>query len=242
VGTYIKKVLGYGLQMTTEKASEIINKDVLRKLYGMSADSYKEFLRGKYGTDSLDMGYMMSDLDNFNLWAQENYSAWDFITVVENRLDGDDGPETPLTWLVITPPMVCNEWKHNDDAIDYAEASHKYQDSDFQLDFSFKVFNHGMFPYEGTFTNHATGERFNASQATLVQRYLRMMKTESTPLEEKSLKLLLDTLKVSSVEEFHSVIHPAPPQSVLDIAEWTSIFTDDSIARKLRPALLTYWG
>lgn len=242
MGIYIKKVLGYGLQMKATEVSDTLNRDVLRKLYGMSADNYKEFLQDKYGNNDLYLAYAMSDLGIIGTWENEKYSASDFITVAESRLDGEDESETDLAWIVITPPMVCKEWKHNDNAIDYAEAMHKYQDTDFRFDADFKLFNQGLFPYDGAYTNHKTGERFNSQNVSLVHRYLKLMRTESTPAEEATLRLLLATLKVSSVEEFHAVIHPAPPQSVLDIAEWVGVIKDESIARKLRPALLTYWS
>lgn len=242
MGIYIKKVLGYGLQMKADEAADLLNTAALRKLFGMRTAEYKEFLQNKYGTNDLNMDYVMSDLGVAGAWVKSDYRASDFITVVDSRQDGEDESETDLTWVVITPPMVCSEWKHNDNAIDYAEAIHKYQDADFQMEFSFKLFNQGLYPYEGTFTNHVTGARFNAHDATLVRRYLKIMEDESTPQEEKALQLLLGALKVSSVEEFHAVIHPAPPQSVIDIAEWTGVFKDENIARKLRPALLTYWS
>lgn len=240
MGIYIKKVLGYGLQMKATEVSDILNREVIRKLYGMSAADYKEFLQNKYGPETLEEA--MSDLGIIGTWENEEYRASDFITVAESRLDGEDESETDLAWIVITPPMVCKEWKHNDNAIDYAEAMYKYQDTDFQFDADFKLFNQGLYPYDGAYTNHKTGERFNSQNVSLVHRYLKMMDTESTPAEETTLRLLLATLKVSSVEEFHAVIHPAPPQPVLDIAEWTGVFKDESIARKLRPSLLTYWS
>lgn len=242
MGIYIKKVLGYGLQMKANEASDILNSDALRKRHGMSTDDYKSFLRKKYGTDSDDQSYAMSDLGVAGAWVKHDYRASDLVTVVDSRLDGEDESETDLRWVVITPPMVCGEWKHNDNAIDYAEAIHKYQDTDFQFESNFKLFNQGLYPYEGIFTNHITGARFNAHDVALVKRYLKLMETESTPAEEKGLSRLLATLKVSSVEEFHNVIHPAPPQSAIDIAEWTGVFNDESVARKLRPALLTYWS
>ena len=242
MGIYIKKVLGYGLQMTSEESADLLNSDALRKLYGMSTDSYKAFLQGKYGTNDLNMDYAMSDLGVAGAWVKYDYRASDFITVVDSRMDGEDESAEDLTWVVITPPMVCGEWKHNDNAIDYAEAIHKYQDVDFQMEFSFKSFNQGLYPYEGIFTNHLTGKRFSDRDVSLVNRYLNIMEDESTPQEEETLHLLLSGLNVSSMEEFHTVIHPAPPQSVIDIAEWTGVFKDESIARKLRPALLTYWS
>lgn len=242
MGIYIKKVLGYGLQMKADEVSELLNSDTLRKRHGMSTDNYKTFLRNKYGTDSEDQSYFMSDLGVIGAWEKYKYMASDFITVASSRLDGEDESASDLAWIVITPPMVCKEWKHNDNAIDYAEAIHKYQNADFRFDCDFKIFNQGLFPYEGTYTNHNTGARFNAHDVLLVKRYLRVMGDETTPEEDKTLRLLLATLKVSSVEEFHAVIHPAPPQSVLDIAEWTGVFKDESIARKLRPSLLTYWS
>ena len=243
MGIYIKKVLGYGLQMTADEASGILNRDVIPGLRGMPATEYKEFLEKKHSPDKDEQAYYLSDLSTFGLLKQDKYTASDSITIVTNSEIGGEGTgeDTDTVRVVITPPLTCKEWKHNDDAIDYYEEAYKYQNSMNPLETTMKFFNHGLFPYEGNFTNHRSGERFDSRLVTTVQRYLQT-RSEAIPEEDQALRLLLASVKVSSVEEFHSLVHPAPPQSVLDVVEWTGIFKDVSTAQKLRPALLKYWS
>ena len=47
MGTYIKKVLGYGMEMKTEELSEIINLTAFRQLGQLEPGDYKKFLERK---------------------------------------------------------------------------------------------------------------------------------------------------------------------------------------------------
>lgn len=244
MGTYIKKVLGYGLEMKTEEVSEILNLTAFRQLGRLKSDNYKNFLEEKYASvPSDDIAYYLNDLQNGGI-VNSDYDATELITVVDNAMQVENNPDlTPLSWVIVAPLLTHKEWKRNDDPLDFAEVMHKYQDEEtFNYDFSMKFFNQGLFPYEGTFVNHATGERISDNRVMTLKRYIRVTATESTPQEDKTLRLLLATLKFSSVEEFQKLIHPAPPESVIDIAEWAGIFKDPSVAQRLRPALLTYWS
>lgn len=244
MGTYIKKVLGYGLEMTEEESSDLLNLTSLNRLSHLDSESYLRFLENKYAAvPSDDIAYYLNDL-HIGEMSKSNYRAYDLITVVDNSIQIEENYDTPsLSWVVISPLLTHKEWKHNDDPIDYAEVMHRYQNEEtFQFDFDMKFFNQGLFPYDGAFTNHATGERFNDDRVTRLKRFLRVTGTESNSRDDKTLRLLLTTVGVSSVEEFHNLIHPAPPESVIDIAEWSGIFNNPSVAKRLRPALLTYWS
>lgn len=244
MGTYIKKVLGYGMEMKTEELSEIINLTAFRQIGQLEPGDYKKFLEEKYASvPSDDIAYYLNDLQNGGL-VNSDYHAMNLITVADNALQVEGTPDIPsLSWIVVSPLLTHKEWKRNDDPLDFAEAMHKYQDEEtFQYDFSMKFFNQGLFPYEGTFVNHATGERLSDNRVVTLKRYLRVTAGKPTPQGDKTLRLLLATLGLSSVEEFQTLIHPAPPESVIDIGEWTGIFKDPSVAHRLRPALLTYWS
>lgn len=244
MGTYIKKVLGYGLEMTEEESSDLLNFTSLKRLGHLDSDSYRQFLENKYSSvPSDDISYYLNDL-HIGEMSKSNYRAYDLITVVDNSLQIEESYDKPsLSWIVISPLLTHKEWKHNDDPIDHAEVMHQYQDEEtFQFDFSMKFFNQGLFPYEGGYINHSTGERFNDDRVTRLKRYLRVAVPQANPEYDKTLRLLLATVGVTSVEEFKNLIHPAPPISVTDIAEWSGIFNDSTVIQRLRPALLTYWS
>lgn len=244
MGTYIKKVLGYGLEMTEEEDSKILNQESLNRLGRLDSDSYMEFLENKYASvPSDEISYHLNDL-HIGEMSKSRYQASDLITVVDNSIQGEENYDMPsLSWIVISPLLTHKEWKHNDDPIDFAEVMHKYQGEEtFRFDFNMKLFSQGLFPYEGSFINHATGEVFNDYRVTQLKRYLHSTSPRTDTTADKTLSLLLASVGVSSVEEFHKVIHPAPPISVIDIAEWSGIFNDPSQCLRLRPALLTYWS
>jgi hypothetical protein len=247
MGTYIKKVLGYGLEMTEEQASDILNHESLKKLSCLDSVSYMKFLEGKYTSEpevpSENLAYYLNDL-NIGEMSKSKYRASDLITVVDNSLQVEENyEESSRTWAVITPLLTHREWKHNDDPIDYAENMYKYQNEEtFRFDFSMKFFNQGFFPYDGGYINHATGEHPDNDMVTMLKRYLHTTSTQAQPENDTALRLMLASVGVSSVEEFKQCIHPAPPVSVTDIAEWSGIFNDPSTASLLRPVLLTYWS
>lgn len=244
MGTYIKKVLGYGLEMTEEEDSKILNHESLNRLGCLTSDDYIQFLEHKYASVSSDeISYHLNDL-HIGEMSRSKYNASDLITVVDNSIQIEETYDVPrLTWIVISPLLTHKEWKHNDDPLDYAEVMHKYQDEEtFQFDFNMKFFNQGLFPYDGGYINHATGEMLNDDRVTILKRYLRATAPKTNPEEDKALRLLLATVGVASVEEFKQFVHPVPPLSVTDIAEWSGIFNDSTVIQRLRPVLLTYWS
>lgn len=247
MGTYIKKVLGYGLEMTEEEDSKILNHESLNRLGRLDTDSYIKFLENKYTSEpqvpSDNLGYYLNDLHIGEI-SRSKYNATDLITVVDNSLQIEETYDVPrLTWIVISPLLTYKEWKHNDDRLDYAEVIHSYQDEEtFRFDFNMKFFNQGLFPYDGGYINHATGEMLDDDRVTILRRYLRATSPQTNPEEDKALRLLLASVGVSSVEEFKRLIHPAPPISAIDIAEWSGIFNDSTAMQRLRPVLLTYWS
>lgn len=248
MGIRIKKVLGYGLETTEKELSAIVNTDVFRKRLSFTTSDYNTFLEGKYSKPNdetsveEEMAYYLSDLC-LGSWEEHKYTAYDLITVVTRPAEGktETGSDDDIVSLLITPPLTYEKWNHHDDPIDYYEESLKYRNSEFQLETTMQFMDHSLFPFEGSYLNHATGETVKSEMVNLTRRYIHVTKDESTPEEDKALRLLLAGLKVSSVEEFQTLIHPAPPVSVLDIAEWTGLFHDSTVAQKLRPALLKYW-
>lgn len=247
MGTYIKKILGYGLEMKAEEGSIILNKEALNRLNHLDSPSYLEFLKGKYPTEpevpSDNLAYYLNDL-HIGEKSKSKFTAANLVTVVDNQLQVEENYSVDSRlWVVITPLLTHQEWKHNDDPIDFAENIYKYQDEEtFQFEFSMKFFNQGFFPYDGGYINHATGENPDADMVIRLKRYLHATASQIIPTDDMALRLLLASVGVSSVGEFKSLIHPAPPISVIDIAEWSGVFKDSAVIQRLRPVLLTYWS
>lgn len=239
MGIQIKKVLGYGLQMTAEEGSELIDSPVVARLDTLTGQNYIDFLTAKYanaGTN--EISYQNNDLHISDVSSILTYSAADFVTVVDTA---EEDRSQDLVWVVITPPLVCTEWKHIGDPIDYYENAYRLNSSENELNAEAKFLKQGLFPYYGPYINHLTGELLADKDVSMVRLYHQRMQ-DGAVSDDEVLRSLLKPLNVSSLEEFELLVHPAPPTSVVDIAEWTGIFKKPSIATILRPCLLTYWS
>ena len=242
MGTRVSKVLGFGMEMSYAEAGSVLNADSEKRLGHMEGTSYRDFLLKKYAKPSSDRSFHLNDLQRVPAKDFAGFKANDLITVVgawDVEMEGAKPKKNDRICVIITPPAMLGEWKHYDDAIDYYEEIFKYQNKKFSYDPNIKFFTHSLFPYTSRFINHNTGEEVDAQSVTELREQLS--KKNRSDVEETLVGYYLKQAGLSSAEEL-SAVHPAPPTPVLDIAEWVGLFHNPVAARRLRPALLTYWA
>jgi len=226
MGIRIHKVMGYGFVLTEEEYDSVINTNHKGRK-NLSMSEYLEFLERKEANptekEGLDLpGNDISWLQNDINGSFNKITSRDFVTIA----DMPDGK----TAVVVTPFIVINEWKHSDDAIDYAEA----EDIDDELmgENSYRLLKYGQFPYSGSYMDSETGqviskEIMDALRFNLDNDYSRRAAAESG---------------YESIEQAISRKVPNVPTDVVNVCEWLELFVNVDSWKRLRPMIITDWS
>lgn len=226
----IKKVLGYGLRMSHEEASSLL--DLEKGWSHATLEGYREFVETKHGAES-----HQATLARMPLPDEQNIKlGYECISI-----DDDEYEESGYVSVVITPVSMLSEWKRSDNAIDYYEDIHDKRDSQ-GMTATMKFLNQHLFPFEGDFRNIRTGMTVPRDAYYTLKSFIQMLKSDA---KDKSLIKAVQKLCVEAGlkddGEFE-LLQPIPPTEVQDIAEYVGIFRNPETVRELQPAILIYWA
>lgn len=234
MGIRIKKVLGYGLVIEPGREEEILNLDALQDRFEkLPLSGFRQFLQARYSytQDSL-LRMMMNEEDdeNLNLGWQCIHPAQDEYT-----------PGSSLH-LAIIPPSMVDEWRHNDDPIDYYETISSHSGTDNPMSPAIKFLDHGIYPFGDYYRNVKTGQSITTSKRRDIKDLSSILTDDEEGNPDAHIQKLYREIGVANHEEFETLIQPGVPEEVKYFAEYAKLFKEPETVNSLRPALLTYWS
>lgn len=206
------------------------------------AKDYYDFLVEKYkdsppGNSSISSTELLTmDPDD-----EERYWPENFVTFVTD----ENSNESPIH-VIMSTFSTAREWKRSDDDIDFYEYDYDHDtevDSDGYYAPSIKYLNRGLFPYDGNFINLRTGRKVSSRNYYTIKDYIKIGEEfgYNDKLKE-SLGNLLRDAEVESTDDFVNIVRPSAPIQAVDLAEYLGVFKSRDAARKLRPAIVTFWS
>lgn len=251
MGLRIHKAMGWGFSGTNEEVMNLLREGWDDDLNTKTLPMYKTFLQNKYEVTDEMLTDVVKYKDKFLDRAfytdliqvsshlrkkKKNYNGFDFITYCD-----EFDEELTQQAFVVTPFLVINEWKHSDDALDYAEVAYTAQnDADFELENTMKWLKNPQFPYISSGMHAVTGEPVSFS----FYRELRNMQDIhkiSGAVDDADEELCMMNGFESFADANKNVV-AVVPQDVQDLCEWLQLFENPATVLALRPVILTMWG
>lgn len=206
------------------------------------AKDYYDYLVEKYkDSPSSELSVLSTDLLTIDPDDEKRYWPDNFVTFVT-----DEYAEESPTHVIVSTFSTGIDWKRNDDDIDFYEYDYDHGtdgESDRYYAPSIKYLNRGLFPYEGNFINSRTGRTVSTRSYHETKDYIRIASEFGhNPQLLENLERLFREAEVDHAEDFQKTVRPSAPVQTVDLSEYLGIFKSIESARRLRPAIVTFWS
>jgi hypothetical protein len=229
MGIRIHKMLGYGLT------------DVRTKKFTIADPRFNP----KFVENLADWTHTIEEFCHF---VEKASSGWeDRILPQMIREQGIPLRESPFTWihhdaefglpkvLCVVPPDMCSQCNRYDDLIDWTEESQNNGSIN-----RVQLLPSPHFPYNGTFMNRASGERYTGEQRDIAGFFHRWSRGSSP--NPTLARACAKRLGFSTVREAKKTIVPWVPTAVTLLCKFLKMFREESTVFQLRPMLYVYWS
>lgn len=238
MGIRIHKFLGYGLDSVTENDPRInFDSWILHCENYPGLSEYQEWLSAREeslrGYHSLDLWHLRDAGKHpppaDSRWRKDqdllNCVAWNCEATAPR----------PLVLRLLSMP----DWSRNDDTIDYTQETFLARSYGLEaVTDRLEMVNACIYPWDGQYMDDRTGDRLD-------QKIMMWVRSRNRSLEEPvspgTLDLFAQEAGFTDHAEAQAHVFPVVPQEIRDLAEFSGVFTDETVWRQMKPLLYTYW-
>lgn len=240
MGIRVHKMLGYGFVDVAFKKNKITDSRFASN--GLGKISYEE-ATNKYSFD----GYAQFLKEKLDQTKEDSHKSFEIKMQLHFLKDNKERSHYDFyrcfvhnaeyglkNVFCIVPPDCYKTWYRYDDTIDYYDERERFAEGDGAY---FKVFDDGLYPYNGLFWDVATGESIRNWAA-----YRRLINSGTHETDGSALDLAKALIAKDNWNEIISRINSIVPASVELLCEYTQLFSDANTFRTLKPMKYVYWG
>lgn len=242
MGIRVHKMLGYGLadlepgeRPRDGRADPRINWEASIVLWeGTSGQEYFRWLEHRRIQDKRDFRFSLD-------WAYLKHDQGALGTDLRDCVAYE--PEFGLPEVLVIRPLSYSDWFRSDDTLDYMAETYPWRPQSQKS--RVEVYEHGIFPFNGSYMDKRTGERVDQKVMYWIRARSDIQQVPGGTVGERL--SVLDALAqeftpFSTHAEADENIVPLVPEEIRDLAEFGGVFTVPDVSLQLRPMLYTYWG
>jgi hypothetical protein len=145
--------------------------------------------------------------------------------------------EYGLKEVLALRPVTKDDWARSDDDLDYMEETYPWSERSQQN--RVQVYEHGPFPFNGSYMDKRDGRRLS----DVVFPWWQMQNgTRDREFREQAADLFAVQMGFTGHAEAAENVVPEVPEEIRDLAEFGRLFTHAGVWRQLRPLIYVYWS